>query len=234
MADSFTHLEANTEIGVEKQTDVNQRIQEIQDESKTLQEANAVISNIASQTNLLAMNAAIEAAHAGESGSGFAVVADEIRKLSETSTTQSKRIGEQLKKISDTIAGVVQASEETGKIFANISVSINETDMLVRQIKSAMEEQGEGSKQITQALANMNNSSNEVKSASVEMNEGNKVILEEIRQLQDATLSMKDSMKEMRNSAEKINETGSMLGTITGEVEESIRKIGEQVDLFKV
>ncbi len=234
MADSFMRLEGSAENGVKKQADVNERLVEIQEESKTLQDANTVISSIASQTNLLAMNAAIEAAHAGEAGRGFAVVADEIRKLSETSTAQSKTIGLQLKKIAQTITGVVQASEQTGKAFTEISNGINETDALVRQIKAAMEEQTEGSKQITEALNTMNDSTSEVKAASFEMSEGNKAILVEIKNLQDASLSMKQGMEEMSQGAGKINETGAMLGTIANEVKNSIKKIGEQVDLFKV
>ncbi|MCR4630715.1 MAG: HAMP domain-containing protein [Treponema sp.] len=234
MANSFQHLEENAENGVKKQEDVNLRLKEIQEESKTLQEANTVITGIASQTNLLAMNAAIEAAHAGEAGKGFAVVADEIRKLSENSSTQSKRIGEQLKKIAQTITGVVQASELAGKAFLAISTDVEDTDILVRQIKAAMDEQTAGSKQITEALASMNDSTSEVKTASYEMSEGNKAILAEIKNLQDATLSMKQGMDEISIGAKRINETGSTLGSIALEVNASIDKIGDQVDLFKV
>ena len=234
MANSFQHLEENAENGVKKQEDVNLRLKEIQEESKTLQEANTVITGIASQTNLLAMNAAIEAAHAGEAGKGFAVVADEIRKLSENSSTQSKRIGEQLKKIAQTITGVVQASELAGKAFLAISTDVEDTDVLVRQIKAAMDEQTAGSKQITEALASMNDSTSEVKTASYEMSEGNKAILAEIKNLQDATLSMKQGMDEISIGAKRINETGSTLGSIALEVNASIDKIGDQVDLFKV
>lgn len=99
MAEEFNQLEQKAADGVQKQDVVNARIQVIETESQALQEANTVISNIAEQTNLLAMNAAIEAAHAGEAGKGFSVVADEIRKLSETSSSQSKTIGEQLKRL---------------------------------------------------------------------------------------------------------------------------------------
>lgn len=100
-----------------------------------LQDANTAIANIAEQTNLLAMNAAIEAAHAGEAGKGFAVVADEIRKLSETSTDQSKTIGSELQKIQETIQDVVNVSNETNTAFAAIERSIAETSQIVEQIK---------------------------------------------------------------------------------------------------
>ena len=234
MAFSFKNLETNTQNGIVKQTAVDEQIKSIEQQSAMLQEANSVISSIASQTNLLAMNAAIEAAHAGDAGKGFAVVADEIRKLSETSSTQSKTIGEQLNNIQNSIGNVVQASSEANKAFSSVSQQITDTDELITQIKSAMEEQQAGSKQITDALYSMNNSTSEVHVAANEMNEGNKMILSEVTTLQEFTRTMNDNMEEMAVGAQKINETGASLSTITTTVKEVINKIGNQIDQFKV
>ncbi|MCR4939233.1 MAG: HAMP domain-containing protein [Treponemataceae bacterium] len=234
MASEFSALEKDTQTGIEKQNSVKERIDEIAEQSAMLIEANTAIESIASQTNMLAMNAAIEAAHAGDAGKGFSVVADEIRKLSETSTEQSHTIGDELRKIVQSIEVMVNSSNESEEAFSAVGTRIKNTDVLVRQIKSAMDEQNEGSKQIFEALQSLNDNTSEVRSAAVEMTEGNKSIISEVRKLQDATEVIKESMSEMTSGAKEINQCGAVLADISRKVNDSVHQIGSEIDLFKV
>ena len=234
MALSFKNLADDAENGAKTQNELQNQISEIENQSKLLSEANTAIANIASQTNLLAMNAAIEAAHAGDAGKGFAVVADEIRKLSETSSSQSKTIGEQLNRIQNTITSVVQATQKGVQGYAHLAQKITETDGIVQQIKAAMEEQQTGSVQITNSLRGMNDSTLEVQKASQNMADESKLIVEEVKTLQTETDSMKTGMEQMSASAHQINTTGNTLADISEIMKKSIDDIGTQVDQFTV
>jgi methyl-accepting chemotaxis protein len=122
----------------------------VTDQSEKLQEANKLISQIASQTSLLAMNAAIEAAHAGEAGRGFAVVADEIRKLADNATNQSKAIKQGIKEVVTSIVQVNEVSQGTQSSFKKVSEEMQAVQGASAEIEAAMEEQTKGGQEILQ------------------------------------------------------------------------------------
>jgi methyl-accepting chemotaxis protein len=131
---------------------VAQEIQEIAKDSEGLLEINMVMNTIASQTNLLSMNAAIEAAHAGAAGRGFAVVADEIRKLAESSGQQSKTTAAMLKKVKASIDSITKSSNEVLARFGAIDSGVKTVSEHELNIRGAMEEQESGGKQILDAI----------------------------------------------------------------------------------
>lgn len=234
MATEFENLQTDVDKGIAQQHEVNTQIQEIETQSKMLNEANKVISSIASETNLLAMNAAIEAAHAGDAGKGFAVVADEIRKLSETSAAESKKISAQLKGILGAISGVVDASNLADRSFTAVADKIQGTGNLVREIKHAMNEQSEGSKQIGEALSYMNDATAQVRTASDGVDQSRMGIIGNIGSLKASSDIVQNQIEDMSGNIKKMEDSDNSLLNITTSINGSIYRIGSQIDQFKV
>jgi methyl-accepting chemotaxis protein len=232
--DNVKELIEASEVGRSGLQEVAADIQEISRESEGLLEINAVMENIASQTNLLSMNAAIEAAHAGEAGKGFAVVADEIRKLAESSGEQSKTISTVLKKIKDSIDKITKSTDSVLNKFEAIDSGVKIVSEQEENIRSAMEEQGAGSKQILEAIGQLNEATQMVKSGSGEMQEGSKQVIQESRNLELATQEITNGMNEMASGADQINVAVSRVNEISGNNKENIDVLVKEVSKFKI
>jgi methyl-accepting chemotaxis protein len=228
-----TLLEAS-EVGRSGLQAVASDIQEIAHESEGLLEINSVMENIASQTNLLSMNAAIEAAHAGEAGKGFAVVAAEIRKLAESSSTQSKTIGNVLKKIKGSIDKIMRSTENVLGKFGAIDISVKTVADQEESIRNSMEEQTTGSKQVLEGVSEVNEITRQVKSASQQMLEGAKEVIQESENLEKATQEITSGMNQMAAGANEINTAVHHVNGISGKNREGIDTLMREVSRFKV
>jgi len=233
-AGNVKSLKEASEVGRSGLHEVSSDIQEIARESEGLMQINSVMENIASQTNLLSMNAAIEAAHAGESGKGFSVVAAEIRKLAENSSAQSKTIGSVLKKIKESIDKITRSTDNVLKKFEAIDSNIRTVSQQEDTVRNAMEEQGEGSKQVLHGVGNINEITRQVKSGSHEMFEGAKEVIAESENLERVTQEITAGMNEMASGAEQINVAVNQVNEITIKNREGISILLKEVSRFKV
>ncbi len=177
---------------------------QIINESAGLLEASSVIQAIASQTNLLAMNAAIEAAHAGEAGKGFAVVADEIRKLAEESNDQGKVITQRLNNLQNSINDIASATKDVEVQFQEIFDKTNAVKSQAAIINNAMEEQTAGSGEVLTAIHQINDITEDIRNESAQMLAGGKNIAEEMEILAKGIASINSMMNTVLESTEMI------------------------------
>lgn len=234
MSKEFADLNDATIEGVKKNQIVNDLLETVLAQSRSLEETNMIISSISSQTNLLSMNAMIESAHAGEAGKGFAVVAEEIRKLADTSASQSKNIGENLKTISENISKVVEGANASKLSFELVSQKAQNTSQLVDTIKSAMEEQNEGSKQIMEALNEMNSTSSNVQNSSKEIESGAQAILSSISELKDSSANMSRNFNMIVSTTAATQAATRTLDEFAKNMRRAVDEISSKIGEFKV
>jgi len=228
------NLERASNAGHASLREVAADIQEISRESESLLEINSVMENIAGKTNLLSMNAAIEAAKAGEAGKGFAVVASEIRKLSISSEAQSKTVSMVLKKIKDSIDKITMSTDDVQNKFEAIDNGVKIVAEQEESILHTMEEQMRGSKQILQAIGQVNEVTGQVKSGSAQMLEGSKEVIQESKNLETITQEINSGMNEMAQGAGQIDVAVNQVTSLGTENGKSIDALLVEVSRFKV
>jgi len=230
-AENVRTLQEASEVGKTGLQEVVTDIQEISRESEGLMEINSVMENIASQTNLLSMNAAIEAAHAGEAGKGFAVVADEIRKLAESSSDQSKTIGTVLKKIKESIDKITKSTETVLTRFESIDSGVKTVADQEVNILNAMEQQGD---RPASGDISLNDITKMVMTGSEEMLNGSQEVIKESQNLERVTQEITGGMNEMATGADQVNVAVHNVNEMTTKNREAIDSLLREVSRFKV
>ena len=233
MSENFKILDTNVGDGNLKLENVGNKVNQMAEQSKTLLQANNMIAQVASQTNLLAMNAAIEAAHAGEAGKGFSVVADEIRKLAETSSVQSKLINSELKEISASIDDVVLLSKDARNSFDSIVTQLNTTDTLMGQIDRAMAEQSAASSEILQALADMKDQSASVNAKSINLKSGIENVQNNMSVVAQVSDTILGSMDEMTAGSQEISTSTQSVSDLAQKTRDNIELMDNLLKQFK-
>ena len=233
-SDQISKLVRASRDGRENLNQVTTEIDTIAKQSEQLADANTLIYNIASQTNLLAMNAAIEAAHAGEAGRGFAVVADEIRKLAENASNQSKSISQNLKSIQSRIDTSVVSARSTEESFRVMNDLIENVNQLQNQVMSSVAEQDAGSSEIRVALTSINEITQNVQDASSTMEHRSSEILSDFQRLQEISSSVAGGMTEITTGIDEIDSAVMSVREQSIQNQESIRKVEILTGRFKL
>jgi methyl-accepting chemotaxis protein/purine-cytosine permease-like protein len=206
-------------------------IQQAVAESERLLEINQVIQRIASKTNLLSMNAAIEAAHAGNAGMGFAVVAEEIRQLAESSSAQAKTISSVLKEIKSRLERIGGSAQTVLQSFEDIDAAIHTVSTLEDRIQQAMARQHAGSQDILEAISQSQKITHSVRTGSQAMVSTSKQVIEESKKALTAELG--DSMNEIATGMEQINAATHRTKNISAENRQHIEALARELSQFR-
>ena len=234
MKEQFGELVSVADMGKERQEAVDRQVRAILAQSETLVGANHVIAKIASTTNLLAMNAAIEAAHAGEAGRGFAVVAEEIRGLAENARSQSDSIKTELSGIAKSVQDTVQISAKSREAFGLVSQQINATDAVIARIDGAMDAQRGASARIREALDAINAAAGRVHSTSTDMTSHMDGVRREMNELTGIVQAIERGIIGMGDSAREVNRAAETVLELAKDTHRNIQIMEGTIGSFKV
>jgi methyl-accepting chemotaxis protein len=198
------NLSKSSEAGRKMLNNLTEELTRIADQSAFLEEANAALVNIAAQTNILAMNAAIEAAHAGEAGKGFAVVAGEVRSLAELSNKESASISTEIKNMRDGIEKIRLVSAETVDTLGSMFTEVTDMQASLNSVNTAVEAQGSNGAQVLKALTSLRETTEQVRTGSDEIQKESDSIHNVVESLKSISKDVNDSIIDVQKASKRI------------------------------
>ena len=199
-------------LGEAQITNTAESIELIQKSADTIKDMAELIQGIAEQTNILAMNAAIEAAHAGESGKGFSVVADEIRVLAEASSVNSRSISDSLKEILESISKADEDGKKSALSFQNIQKGISEVSNSFDEILNGLIELNQGGTQIMEAMNELASYTTDINSNSTSIKKQTDLVAQAVSSVNSTANGFIASSKEAQEEVERIK---AILSTVS-------------------
>ena len=213
---------------------VSETIQQISNDTKKLLETNKIISSISDQTNLLAMNAAIEAAHAGKAGDGFAVVAQEIKKLSEKTHAQSENVAKVIGGIIDSVQRVVEVSEVTSQIFSDIVKQVSAVDSDFKEMSGIIENENSLNISVAEKLKALSSGSASVSSGFSDMEKDTLNIASAMEKVTRRTIELVASVDASSESALAINTQLKEVSNLANKSVEQIQTLADSLEIYKI
>lgn len=227
-------LRRSADLGKAKIDTVAALASSITERSSALAQTNSLVASIAARTNLLSMNAAIEAAHAGEAGLGFSVVASEIRVLAENSSIQSKATFHELREIKTLISSVVASVHEADESFLAVLSVVSRISESVRAIGRAMEEQERANCDVLGFMEEISDGSAAVMRKSSRMRDGSSAVFALVEENRTIAHDFAGALDEIARGAQEISAAIQGIQNMGLKNQEYVEEVQSELSVFSV